>query len=242
MKYIIEGGISTRNVPKNTKDAILLAIHSDFLSGVSLNLYPTKDNKIVTFATPTVDNGKEKISDLTHQHLQRRNFGNRVSRHSILELSEILKLFENASTKEILMFNLEGNNHKKLFLDNLINMTNQYPNLDIYIKTMDQTSLKYLKENAKKQRIGPIVSEKAKDLWEDNFAFYVIEESVYDRQKIKRKIEDNKRIMIQNINSIERYREIYKDLKQIDTDIYIISDTTSNIASIYLSTNSSARL
>lgn len=57
MKQVINGGISTTTVPYYTKDALLLAMQDEKLAGVSLNIYHTKDQKLVpTFAVTNKSN------------------------------------------------------------------------------------------------------------------------------------------------------------------------------------------
>ena len=234
MKQVINGGISTTTVPYYTKDALLLAMQDEKLAGVSLNIYHTKDQKLVAYATPTVDHGKEKISDLTLHNLQRRNFGKRVRNHPILELQDALNIFENSC--KMLVLNLNEEDSTEESLKQVLDMTDLYPNIDIYIKTASKNILQYLLKSCHRQRIGVNINPDTKSVWDENLDFFSVCQTACDYQKIKEKVEDNKRILLENVNTPDQFDEIYKEVKDISKSIYVITDSTSCLVSIIIGT------
>ncbi len=231
MKHVINGGISTANVPSYSRDAVLLALHTNYLDGVSLNLFQTKDKKIVAYPTSTVDNGKENISDLTLYNLERRNFGERVRRHSILELSDALGLFDQGSKTVVLNVEDETDDDYK---KELVRLTNLYPNVDIYIKSSNPDMLNYLNTSCQKERVGAVITEKNQDLWTDNFDFFSICMEKIDYEEIRAKVKAHKRVMIENVNTEEKYQEVKNNTRDISDSIYIIIDDSKELTSIAL--------
>lgn len=234
MKQVINGGISTTTVPYYTKDALLLAMQDEKLAGISLNIYHTKDNALVAYATPTVDSGKEKISDLTLRNLQRRNFGTRVRNHSILELQDVLKIFETSC--KMLVLNLDEENSTEESLNEVIAITDLYPNIDIYIKTASKDMIQYLLKNCHRQRIGVNINPQTKSMWNEDLDFFSVCQTACDYAKIKEKVKDNKRILLENVNTTDQFDAIYKEVKDISGSIYVITDSTSCLVSIIIGT------
>ncbi len=234
MKYIINGGISTTTIPSYTRDAILLAIQDESLAGVALNIFLTSDNEVVAYQTDTVDHGKEKISDLTLYNLQRRNFGESVRNHPILKLKEALDIFEKTSKMLILSLNIKE--CPISFLKKVLEITKNYPNIDIYIKTANKETINYLQNSCRRQRVGVIIEETNQEMWDEDLDFFSINEPSCNYERIKEKINANKRIMLENLNTQERFEHAYNELKDIPDNIYVITDTSTSLANIIIAT------
>lgn len=234
MKYIINGGISTTNIPSYTRDAILLAIQDNSLAGISLNLFLTKDGEIVAYQTATVDNGKENISDLTLHHLRRRNFGERVRNHPILTLKEALEVL--SKTNKMLVLNLDGDACPVTLQEELLKITDSYPNMDIYIKADKKEIIDKFNTVCRKQRVGAVINRETHDLWEEDLDFFSVINPTTNcsYQKIKEKIDSHKRIMLEEVNTVEEYENIKKDVKDLCERVFVITDSTSALASIII--------
>ena len=232
MKYIINGGLSTKTIPSYSKDAILLALNESRIDGVLLNLYVTRDNKIVVFDCATVDNEKEKLQDLTLEHLRRRNFQAGVRKHSIVELSELLKLFKD--TNKLLLLNIEATVCSERMIDNLLEETAKYPNTNIYIQAEDKEVLCYLQEKAKRQRIGLSISEKAQNMWQEIADFYAAGDPKNNLKNMDSKMGENKRIMIAKINTLEEFQQATEDLGISSNKVYWLIKDTSLLTKVLL--------
>ena len=100
MKFITNGGLCSKNVPSNSKDAIVLALNTNYIDGIAIDIHLTQDNHVVLCQKATIDNisnSKGAIKDLNLDKLKHINFGNKVKRQDISTLQEILPLFKNST-------------------------------------------------------------------------------------------------------------------------------------------------
>ena len=73
MHVIARRGVTTKNVPSNTLDAIGLAQAVNYIDGITLDVKLTKDEVLVVFEKEEIDhllNGKGNISDMTYINRQ----------------------------------------------------------------------------------------------------------------------------------------------------------------------------
>ena len=66
MKILVRSGTNTKNTPSDSRDSFLLAINTDYVDGIEVNLNLTKDGNIVVYNNDSImGHPKHKISDLT---------------------------------------------------------------------------------------------------------------------------------------------------------------------------------
>ena len=194
MKYIVKGGVTSRNVPANSMDALWLSMHSPHLSGVHLNVFLTKDQEVVLYEGPMVDHGKENIHDLTFRHLERRNFGTRIRRHSIVRLEDALKALNEENRMVLISL---GDTKDLQLVKKVLEITEQFSGLDIYLVSEDKEIVLYLKQATKKQRVGVKITGGNENNWDMDVDFYVVDKNSINLPKMQSKIKQYKKIMIE---------------------------------------------
>ena len=122
---ISDGGI---NNERNTLDAILLTKNIDYIDGIKLDIYLTKDNYFVlandnNLNTFTLSN--KKINELDYKYLRKVKFPSHIFNYYIPTLSEVLNKY---TTNKIIILDIhliDINDINKV-LNNLLNLMNNY--------------------------------------------------------------------------------------------------------------------
>ncbi len=234
MNLITRNGPSSKNTPTDTYDSLLLAIHTDYIAGVEMNLNMTKDGKIIVYQTDAIDNHPNyKISDLTYTELQKFNLGSKVKKHWIITLEDVLKLFETTTKMLVLNLNNHGENNS-IFTKTIFNLIDQYPNDNIYIKSSCKEIVLDMKGTENKAKIGAVIMNTEPYFWDLNLDFYSVSIQHADINEcskyIKKQMNNNRYIMMGDIDSPNLYENVKSSLSNDIMDkSYII---TSNVVSL----------
>lgn len=238
MKLIARSGYHTKNTPEDTYDSLLLAIHTDYIDGVEVNLQITKDNVIVVYQTEAMYNHPmHTISNLTYQDLQKYQLGSKVNQHTILTLEKTLELFNGASKMLILNLNNQGENNSN-FVQAVLNLVNNYPNDNIYIKSPCKEIILEIKGNIQKARLGAVIMDLEPYFWNLNLDFYSIsvqKTKVTECSKyIQKQLETNHFVMFGDVSDSSIYEDVKNSLgEEIVDNSYIITSNVVNLAKNY---------
>lgn len=238
MKIIARYGVSSKYTPTNTLDSLLLAIHTNYIDGIELNLNLTKDKQIVVYQTNAIFNHpNHKIMNLTLEDLQKYNLGGKVKRHSILTLEETLKLFQ--TTPKLLVLNLNSHGFNNLELvENVVSLINQYPNDNIYIKSSCKEIILEMKKRINKAKIGAVIMDLDSYFWNLDLDFYSISVQKTNISEcsshIQKQLENHRFIMMGDIHDSKAYENIKNMIgHEIIDKSYIITSNVINLAQNY---------
>lgn len=238
MKLIARSGYHTKNTPEDTYDSLLLAIHTDYIDGIEVNIRMTKDNVLVVYQTEAIYNHPmHTISNLTYKELQKYQLGSKVNQHNILTLEETLELFKGASKMLILNLNDQGENNSN-FVKSILSLVNDYPDDNIYIKSPCKEIILETRGNIQKARLGAVIMNLEPYFWDLNLDFYSIsvqKTKVTECSKyIQKQLETNHFIMFGDISNSSIYEEIKNSLgKEIVENSYMITSNVVNLAKEY---------
>jgi len=232
MFLIAEGGISTKNTLVNTKGAISLSVNTNYISGISLNVAYTKDEVFIIVDRESLmftTKGAGYIRDNTYNDLLHFNIGTKILNARVVTLNEVLDIYSNTDKMLVLNLDYQGNRTEQ-YTYQLLELISKYPNVNIYLKSFDEDILNILKNSNTKARIGIIISDNNLERLDNSFYFYVINSYLVDRDTIIKKINSNKLIMTELINSGgELINYYYRYGNYILNNLYIISDNTNNL-------------
>ena len=234
MKVIANGGASTKNVASNTLDAIYLGLNAPYIDGFKFKLYLTKDKEIITLSDDIVElytKGLNEIDDYTLKEFLLFNVGSNVQKQQIVTLRQILYVFQNTN-KYLILELADQKENNALFTDLVLNMIRSYSNsINIYLESENVEIVEYLKSTDNSYPIGIRVTENSRDNWYIDVDFYDINTTLLDDFNIREKVEENKLIMIDQVNRMEVFDLIYAFYQDIFNFIYIITSQIANINS-----------
>lgn len=234
MKVIANGGASTKNVANNTLDAIYLGLKASYIDGFKFKLYLTKDKEIITLSDDIVEiytKGVNEIDDYSLKEFLLFNVGSNVQKQQIVTLRQILYVFQNTN-KYLILELADQKVNNALFTDLVLNMIRSYSNsINIYLESENVEIVEYLKSTDNSYPIGIRVTENSRDNWYIDVDFYDINTTLLDDFNIREKVEENKLIMIDQVNRMEVFNLIYAAYQDIFDYIYIITSDIANINS-----------
>lgn len=234
MKVIANGGASTKNVANNTLDAIYLGLNAPYIDGFKFKLYLTKDKEIITLSDDIVElytKGLNEIDDYTLKDFLLFNVGSKVQKQQIVTLRQILYVFQNTN-KYLILELADQKENNALFTDLVLNMIRSYSNsINIYLESENVEIVEYLKSTDNSYPIGIRVTENSRDNWYIDVDFYDINTTLLDDFNIREKVEENKLIMIDQVNRMEVFDLIYAEYQDIFNFIYIVTSQIANINS-----------
>lgn len=236
MKVLVKNGASTKNTPSNSIDSFLLALNTNYIDGIEVNLNLTKDNNLIVYHCDSImGHYKHKFSNLTLSDIDKYNLGTKVKKHNIITLDKLLKIFDN--TSKLLVLNIDSHNNNKILVDKLISIINNYPNDNIYIKSSSKEIILYIKDKIHNAHIGAVIMDREKYFWNLDLDFYSI--SLNDisllpiKSDIEKKLIKNKFIMLNDINNIDNFNEVKNYLgENIVYQTLIVTSNIVNLASI----------
>lgn len=235
MKILVRSGTNTKNTPSDSRDSFLLAINTDYVDGIEVNLNLTKDGNIVVYNNDSImGHPKHKILDLTLDDINKYNLGTKVKKHSIVTLEELLELFK--TTPKLLVLNLENHGiNNEVFISKIVNIVNNYPNDNIYVKSPCKEIILNLKDKINKAHTGAVIRNNEEYFWGLDLDFYSI--SVQDTSllecdnNIKKQVSQNHLIMLGDISNSTDYNKIRNYLgDNIMDNSYIITSNVVNLA------------
>jgi glycerophosphoryl diester phosphodiesterase len=234
MKCISAYGLSTQTVPTSTNESALLSIKPDYLTGIKLDIYLTKDNVLVALNLNEVTLPKSMmpITECPYSLLKNYNIGSKVKNQYVLTLEEILKTYQYGN--RLLILNLPDHQSKNALLVNFLShLLSKYRSHNIYIKSCNEEILSYLKASKLPNKIGLVMNNDNHNLWHQDYNFYVIDCHLVSLEMIKDKLQQGKEVMtklIQTKDQLTKYCDKYGD--DIINEIFII---TSNPQQLYKS-------
>ena len=225
MKLIAHKGLHSKNTKENTLSSILLANKNQKIDGIEFDVRLTKDNKVVVIHDKTIDrvsNGKGKVCEMTLDRLKKFNLGTFLKRERISTLDEILCKLDSSKLLIIELKDEEENND--IFASKVLTIINNYPNLNIWMKSFSSEIVNYLKKYSNIP-VGIIISDKTNniDFLDNDVDFYSISHKLINDDEISKKIYKNKPIMFWTVNTNDVMDEIL-NIYNNRNDIYIISD------------------
>ncbi len=238
MKFITNGGLCSKNVPSNSKDAIVLALNTNYIDGIAIDIHLTQDNHVVLCQKATIDNisnSKGAIKDLNLDKLKHINFGNKVKRQDISTLQEILPLFKNSTKILVINLNEQDNTQKnKILANETINIIANFPNVNIYLKSFDLNTVIYLNNLKTKAKIGIALTQDEFNLEQYKLDFYSICSKNVSLYFVEQALSHNRLIMLENVNTIDDLKTIQNKVKELTEEIFIITDNIAPLAAYYL--------
>lgn len=233
MDYIIKNGISSKNTTANTEKAISLALGNTELSGISLNLNMTKDQKIVISSGNTLESEPNmKIQDATLDELRVFNVGTRVSPAQIMTLQEVLEHFDGDSKSFIFTMDNHGKNNK-VFVETVAEIVNQYPNNNLYIKSPIAEIILYLRELVQFAKVGAILLDESTYFLKQNLDFYSLSGPSLCPYWSKQKSEEGTLLMVENIQDETEALDTIHEVKAFLKKMYMIVDDANTFHTIY---------
>ena len=232
MYLIANGGISTKNTLVNTKGAISLSINANYISGISLNVAYTKDEVFVIADRDSLmftTKGSGYLENNTYNDLLHFNIGTKVLNARVVTLKEVLDIYNNSNKKLILNLDYQGPRTNQ-YTYQLLDLINNYPDINIYLKSFDDEILSILKDSNTKAKIGIIIDNDNLEELDNSYDFYVFNSYLINKEIIIKKINSNQEVMTELINTggdlINYY---YRYGEYVLNNIYIISDNVSSL-------------
>lgn len=243
MKFIAEGGLTSKNVPANTRDSVLLTMYSDLASGISLHVFFTNDEEIVIASYNQVNlisKGKNDLSEVSSKKVLTYDVGSKVKSHNLMLLDQALNLFKNSTKLMVLKIDgqlLENNN----FIEKFVSLISQYPTVNIYILSNNLNKLKELYKTSMKARVGIMVNKTNTEDLQEDFDFYSLDIGIVNNDVISRILNNNKDVFIDNVETVEAATYLNNSINSLLLkNIYIISSYIGPILSSNLLTTFSS--
>ena len=232
MYLIADGGIATKNTLVNTKGAVSLSLNVSYIDGISLNVAYTKDEVFVIVDRDSLmftTQGSGYIEDNTYNDLLHFNVGTKVLNARVVTLNEVLDIYTN--TNKLLVLNLDYQGDRTIqYTYQLLELISNYPNVNIYLKTFNDEIIDILKNSNTKAKIGIIINDDNLEKLEEDFDFYVINSYLVDNDTIIRKINNNRDIMTELIDSSsDLINYYYRYGSYILNNLYVISENTATL-------------
>ncbi len=227
LKIIAQGGVATKNTLINTKGAITLSLSTPFVDGIDVNVAYTVDNVFVIVDEATIDfttEGLGYIQNNTYNDLLHYNTGTKVLRAIVVTLNEVLEIYKESN--KILILNLRSQGERtKQYIEQLLALINNYPNINIYLTSRDTDVLKILRESDINFKIGArILGNNINEWSNNNYDFYIIATNRITRLQIINKLNMNKEVMTELIQYPGDLTYAYNQLGNIILDqMYVIT-------------------
>lgn len=233
MNIIARRGVVTKNVPMNSLDAINLALHTEGVSGVSVDFRMTKDFEIVAFKEKTIDSmldGRGNVGDFTLDELRRFHIGSKVHRQRVATLQEVLNLFH---SNEMLVINLQDEgNRNSTFIRRVAEILRQYHDLNLWITSYNREIVLLLKDlvDCDGAKIGKNLKDEEgyECTIETDFACYPSD--CLKKEVLVSENNQNHGVMICPVNTEEMLSNLEGEYKDMLPDMYLITDNVMAIS------------
>lgn len=233
MDYIIKNGMDSKNTALNTEKSISLALHNPELLGVSLNLYMTKDHRIVISDTNMVEGSPNyKIKDYTLEELRVHNIGTRVNREEIMTLENVLSDFKGSDKVFVFTMNDEGGDNK-IFVETVANIVNNYPNSNFYIKSPSAEIVLYLRDLVRFASVGAVLVNQDTYFLKQDLDFYCLAGPSLCPFWSKQKSEEGVLLMVESIDDEEDAVSTIHEVQSFLNKMYMIIDDSNAFKTIY---------
>ncbi len=203
-KWIAHRGNNNHGFCENTKEALLTSLETEYIAGVELDIRKTKDNQLVIIHNPTISltsDGSGIVKYMTLKELEQYNFGNSKHYQKICTLDVFLK---EVKSKKIIMIEVKDSSISDLLFQTI----QKYSNLNLYISSFDDQFLKQFKKKYPKYKVGLIMGEMINHNKDISSFDFLVTKDIHQKE--------SKEIFLWGVHQ--------KDLKEVDSSTYIITD------------------
>lgn len=232
MKLIAYGGPETKYTKGNTRDSIILGLNTEFIDGIRLDIYITRDNVLVAVGPQGFERTgltKEKLENTDYSTLTAHNIGNKVKHQGIIDLREVMSLYNNSN--KVLVINLiESPGKESIMVNKVKELNNLYQNVNLYVETFSKEILDYLVSSNLNAKIGEVITNESLSFIDLNLDFY----SFNYNELIDRLYNNNKDIFINQVNTSDALLDIYNKFSFMAEDFFIESTHVALINATYI--------
>lgn len=228
MKIIANGGITTKNVPNLSRDAILLTFYTPYVEGIAVDVKVTKDHHLILFSEQEIrafNLSNRRICDMTLDEIRRFNLGNKVRRHDVMLLKDALALYANSSKPFIVSVKCEKDQDFS-FVNQVIDLLSTFPNVNTYIKSCDMDIVAHLCSLDTKVKIGAVLSS-CKASSKMHVDFFSLCHAKIEEKFVKSKLEDHLDVMFEQVDSIDDLQTIEQTIPDLMSDLFVITTCPS---------------
>jgi len=158
MKIITEGGISSKNSPIYTIDSFKLANKNNKVDGIKIDIYLTKDNKIILLNEEVMKKtgiDVQFICEHTFSYLENLNIGTKVKRNKIISIDELLKTYKH----KYIVVNIKENQYRNdILVKTLFKYVNNNTNIEWFLMSNSSKIVNLLYSQETNAKIGKIVN------------------------------------------------------------------------------------
>ena len=192
---IADGGISSKNSPNYSIESFLISKNKNYTFAIKSDVYQTKDNVFILLD----DEIKKKlainnsyIKSHTYCQLKKLNIGNKVKKHLIISLNELINISNN---QDNIILNISDN----IDISTLKNIINKNMHINWYISSYSLDMLEKLLNENPIYKTGIFI----KDINNLNFSFdfYIIDKLQLKDIKVIEKLKTLNNVFIDNISS-----------------------------------------
>lgn len=228
MNLIAKRGVTTKNVPYNTKDAFILGLTTPYLKGISVSVRMTSDEKVIAFQECETPFGL--VREQTADFMKHINIGTRIHKQRPILLEELLN---SMNTDKILLIEvMDEEMRNPIFAQKIRAILEVYQNLNLYVFSTSREIILLLKSELPNVKFG-LNYLTANDIDCAIFVdFWVIPYSKYDSTFVKAKLADNFLIIIDDINNFDQLNFMKQEVGRNFDDIMLLSSATSLLSSL----------
>lgn len=229
MKVIAEGGITSKNIPPNSRDSVMLTMSSSLASGFSSNIFYTKDKNMVVLNNDQVNiltNGKNSLEDHLSNDILKHNIGNKVVTREPILLEDLLNMYEEQGCNKIILLRIDGTLlENSEFIKQLMNLINNYPLIEIFILSDNIKQLRRLSELKTKARFGVSVCKNTMSNLDEILDFYSLDLDIVIHDIADGIFKANRALFINRINSCDELDKLKDILSEQQLHCsYVITD------------------
>lgn len=228
MKIIANGGVTTKNVPNLSRDAIILTLYTPYVEGVAVDVKVTKDHYLILLSDKEIEEfnlSDRRICDMTLAEIRRFNLGNKVKRHDVMLLKDAIELYSDSSKPFIVSVKCEKDQDFS-FVNQVIDLLSTFPNVNTYIKSCDTNIVTHLCSLDTKVRIGAVLSS-CKAPSNMHVDFFSLCHAKIDEKFIKKQLDENLEVMFEQVDSVDDMQKIDQSIPDLMSDLFVITTCPS---------------
>lgn len=238
MKLIAYGGLPSKNSPISSREAYLLAIKSRFITGIAVDLYYTNHNQIVALTKENLKRlslTEQQLLNKTPEEIKRTNIGNMIKIHNLLSLNDILDIYTNQKTNDVLVLDLKDSIENAKFVDEVLSLVKIYPWVNIYIKSSSNEINEYLfaSRNVADFKLGRIIDKYNKVDLTSNVDFFSIKGNILSKEEVEELLNKHE-IMYEDVDFIVDFSNLVKTLgESLASRVSVITDIVAMVYKNY---------
>ena len=238
MKLIAYGGLPSKNSPISSREAYLLAIKSRFITGIAVDLYYTTHNQIVALTKQNLQRlslTEQQLLNKTPEEIKRTNIGNMIKIHNLLSLNDILDIYTNQKTNDVLVLDLKDSIENAKFVDEVLSLIKIYPWVNIYIKSSSNEINEYLlaSRNVADFKLGRIIDKYNKVDLTSNVDFFSVKGNILSKEDVEELLNRHE-IMYEDVDFIVDFSNLVKTLGEpLASRVSVITDIVAMVYKNY---------